>query len=175
MGFGKTFGLGFIVFILINLGLAVLFDIENFQFKYFANIYVIIGAMFWGAIIPPTLSFLLVFVTLLGYGNSITSGLTIDLPIILFTIIIVPLISSIITGRLANSKVVAFLAWFLISIISAIIYGIIIIIVLQQTLTAYQSIVLAFAGSEIMIIIIYGAINGVFYGSIAQLVNSEES
>lgn len=178
MSFGKGFGIGFLVFVVLNLVFSLLISVligGNIA-AMFADLNSIIITLLGGALIPPTIAILLVAFIIGAGGTSIfSSTIGTALFVQMLAFIVVPLISAIITGKLAGGKVAAFFAWFLISIISAAIVAIMIYLDILSY-TADYTMMFGLGGGEIMMmmILLFGAINGIFYGAFAELVSSDD-
>ncbi|MHA1150327.1 MAG: hypothetical protein ACTSR8_19035 [Promethearchaeota archaeon] len=168
MSFGKGFGIGFLVFVILNLVFSLLTfllagNIVAFT-GIFSDINAIIITLLGGGLVPPSISFLIVAVLV------VTSSFELGTLLSVIGTIAIPLISALITGKLAGGKGAAFGAWLLISILSAAIIGIMLYLgIISNLSTDYIP-----AGNLLLILILFGAINGIFYGAFAQLVSSDD-
>lgn len=174
MSFGKAFGVGFLIFVILNLviTMAVSFLVGGNIMSLFTDINGISVALLGGALLPPTITLLVIYISIM-MGSMGGGNIGIGLLIQALGFFIVPLITSIIVGRLSGgSKVVAFFAWFLISVISAAVIGIIAVNALSSTLGMASALIPP--GMILMIIIIFGVINGIFYGAFAELASGSE-
>ncbi len=178
MSFGNGFGIGFLIFVVLILVFSLLISVligGNIA-AMFADLNSIIITLLGGALIPPTLAIFLVALVI-GVGGNATFSSTIGIAMFLqmLAFIIIPLISAIITGKLAGGKVAAFFAWFLISILSAAIIAIMIYLDILSYV-GLDTMMLGLGGGEIivMMILTFGVINGIFYGAFAELVSSDD-
>ena len=181
MSFGKGFGIGFLIFVILNLvfTLVTSFLIGGNIAAMFTDVNSIIITLLGGALLPPTIVFLLIYMFLgMGGTSMLSSSLGIALLVQVLAYLLVPLISSIITGKLAGGKGAAFFAWFLISVLSAAIIAIMVYMDFLAYTGGETSMLMMFGlgmGETIMImLILFGVINGIFYGAFAQLVSSDD-
>ena len=112
---------------------------------------------------PPSVSFLAIGVIIMSMALDLGSLL------VVIGWIAIPLISALITGKLAGGKGAAFGAWLLISILSAAIIGIVVYLnIIPSIMSGLDGMV--FLG----IVLLLGGINGIFYGAFAQLMSSDD-
>ena len=169
MSFGKGFGIGFVVFVALNLVFSILvgFLAGGNIAAIFTDVSSIIVTLLGGGLIPPTVSFLSIAVSFVGAIDIIAL-------IPLLAAIIIPLISAIIAGKLAGGKGAAFGAWFLISIISAAVLGVLVLLNIIAEIPISLSGYSSDAMTTLILVIVLGAINGIFYGAFAILMSSDD-
>ena len=166
----------FLITLAIYLGLnAVVVVITAFVAPTFPlnDIYLIITSIFQQITYTPDIA-------LLGFG---TLHLTPDIFEMLLTllslllIILPPLIAAIVGARLGDSGKVAFLAWFLTSIITSIVFLVLIFLApgISPTIGGYWGTLVSSFGlfGAILYIIVPGIINGFFYGCISFLASKD--
>jgi len=163
MGFGKAFGFGLLAFIGLNfLFVIISFTISGDLNQLFADIGanpLILLLIMFGPIanLPGT-----VFTSI--YTN-LASGITVDTLITNVGYFLTPFIAALIAGRTGDSKGGCFGGWFLISLISAI--ALVSLVFINPSTLAYYGITVT--GSTVPLLIIYGVVNGIFYGCFALL------
>jgi len=165
MGFGKAFGLGFLIYVALNFVFALIVALLLDQIAaYFTGIttypLVFISSLFAPILILPGDAWLTLGI--LAVLAAPAAGMLQAL-IIMIGLIVPPILAAIIAGRTGGGKGAAFGAWFLIAIICATVPLVLGIIV--GTLLIDVTIILTF--------ILSGVINGLLYGAIAALSASE--
>ncbi|MHA1688192.1 MAG: hypothetical protein ACTSYC_04615 [Promethearchaeota archaeon] len=191
--FGKGLGIGLVVFIVLNFAFSLLISLLRgdllFFFGALTNIGMLMVILFNAMIFPPfevIFTLTKVILGILGIiAFPIDSGGEHPILFLLGFIgyFLIPLISALITGRLAGSKGASFGAWFLISIIST---GIILVFLIlgmidpDTTVIFVRLQVLLFGeltATRIQLLIsliIIGVINSIFYGCFSVLMSKEE-
>ena len=176
MGFLKGFGIGLIVFVALNfvfsLIVAAVNGVLGFYFLSLAQwenfFYILLGPI---GFTPHLILFGGTFmeVTYISVISAFANNF-IALALQGIFYLVSPLIAAILTGRFAGGKKNAFLAWFLISLLSA-------ALLLIPNLITYSAI----PGSSILtyLLVVYyvlipGIINGVFYASPGMVVSEAE-
>ncbi len=174
MGFLKGFGIGLVVFLALNFVFSLIVAAVDGAIGFFFISFVQWENFFYVLLGPITTA---PWVNLFGLelgGTIFVDGLlgasvAGDIALILQYIfaIVSPLIASILTGRFAGGKRFAFLAWFLISILSGA------LLLIPELLNA------PFATIEIygiitLITLIPSVINGVFYAPFGMAVSEAE-
>ncbi len=165
MGFGKAFGLGFLIYVALNFVFALVGALlANVIDLYFSGITTdpmgFISSLFAPILVLPREAWL--DSGILAVLGAAPDAMLLAL-IVMIGLIVPPILAAIIAGRTGGGKGAAFGAWFLIAIISA----------------AVPLVLGIIAGSlsvDITTIITYvlsGVINGLFYGAIAALSASE--
>ncbi len=165
MGFGKAFGLGFLIYVALNfvfalIGALLLNQIDVYFGLITTNPMGFISSLFAPILVLPGDAWLTlgILAVLAAAPDAILLAL-----IVMIGLIIPPILAAIIAGRTGGGKGAAFGAWFLIAIISAVVPLILGIIV--GTLLVDVTIILTY--------ILSGVINGLLYGAIAALSASE--
>ncbi len=166
MGFGKAFGLGFLIYVALNfvfalIGALLLNQIDVYFGLITTNPMGFISSLFAPILVLPGDAWLTlgILAVLAAAPDAILLAL-----IVMIGLIIPPILAAIIAGRTGGGKGAAFGAWFLIAIISAVVPLILGIIV--GTLLVDVTIILTY--------ILSGVINGLLYGAIAALSASED-
>lgn len=159
MGFGKAFGISIALFIGVNFGFAILLSalagtIGTF-FSSMANMTILSSVLFGPIIYSPG-------ITWLSLVGSIITGFTLNTMLLYIGYIVAPLLAALIGGRFGEGKGQSFGCWFLTACIS---FGV--VLVMQIIFGAYTI-------GFIIEIIIYGVINGFFYGCFALLMSSSD-
>ncbi len=178
MGFGKGFFIGLVLFIGLNVGLYIVYLLLSggaissvlTSFTDMSSL----GSMLFGAIIyNPLFALLAIIGSILG---------SFDLAGFIFGIalFVSPLVAALITGKLNEGKGAAFGAWFLVSIISAVVVWVLFFIggsasSLSLLLSLQGVTISGLTGdfASLILLIIVGAINGIFYGCFAVLMSGE--
>lgn len=176
MGFGKAFGIGLVVFIGINFGLALIaFAIGTGNIMGFFDLLTDMGALssilFTPVMFPPGDVWLGLMSILMGdigwisvsaiYAELVYSGGSM---IALIGFIVAPLLAALIAGKMAEGKGAAFGASLMIFIISAVIIMVLGMISGAMTLEL----------GSILSLIIIAALVGIFYGCFALLTAGSE-
>ncbi len=181
------------VFIVLNFAFSLLTSLLSGNFLTWlialTNIGSLIVILFNGIIFPPFEVIFLLTKLILGTfriaafprGNG-GDGSPFQL-VIFIGYFLIPLISALITGRLAGSKGAAFGAWFLISILSITILLVFLILGMIDPDTnivflRFQLLIFrehGIPGFQLLLsLIIAGIINGIFYGCFSVLMSKEE-
>lgn len=191
--FGKGFGVGLIVFIVLNFSFALINSLFSVTIGSFfgalTDLRALVFLLFGSIILPPFIVFFSVFGSIFRLiGGPLLGVISVEsfsLQVVINSIgfLVCPLIASITSGRLAGGKSAAFGAWFLISIISS---GVLITFIfifgvanmLDSSLITVQYLILGQSGVPffliVILLIIIGVINGIFYGCFAMLASSED-
>lgn len=165
MGFGKAFGLGFLIYVALNFVFALIVALLAGTIDlYFSGIttypLVFISSLFAPILILPGDAWLTLGI--LAVLSAPAAGMLLAL-IIMIGLIVPPILAAIIAGRTGGGKGAAFGAWFLIAIICATVP--LVLGIIAGTLLVDVTTILTF--------ILSGVINGLFYGAIAALSASE--
>ena len=165
MGFGKAFGLGFLIYVALNFVFALIGALLLDQIAaYFTGITTdpmgFISSLFIPILVLPGDAWLTLGI--IAVLTAPAAGMLLAL-IVMIGLIVPPILAAIIAGRTGGGKGAAFGAWFLIAIISAAVP--LVLGIIAGTLLIDVIIILTY--------ILSGVINGLFYGAIAALSASE--
>jgi len=164
MNFIKTFFITLAIYLGLNAVFIVVSIIVSTAFP-LDDIYFVISALFSPIIITPGSTFMI----------AITLTTAFDMLVFLsfLAVIVPPLVAVIVGARLGDSGKISFFAWFLTAVISCVVY--LLLLILGQGASPILGIAWAsfeflygFIGA-ILVVIMAGIVNGIFYGCFSFL------
>lgn len=183
MGFGKAFGLGLIIYIILNFVLNLVLyivaggdigtyfnSISSAPLTFIASLFAINGIGFLAGS-ESIVTGLLAGISLIGI-NEVLTGI-----MYILAAILPGLITAIIVGKLSESAGKGFGALLLVYLITAVLFIVFTIIDPMQVMTYIAGIFMMFGSDTVMLIIgllVYGGLfNGMFWGSISAVLAKE--